>query len=138
MGHFVEGQSPRAIGYCAGWRENTRAELECVWGANSNVIEAILRDQEILRVHQGRYHADGHPTAEEALLCYEQYRLDHDLEFRVSVAEMKKCEICGTWTPSYCVLHGAVPAQFVLCSDHISRDFVAAILEARRKVQQTL
>ena len=41
----------------------------------------------------------GHPTSEEAIAHYREYLLDNArYDGRMQENEMRKCEICGTWT----------------------------------------
>jgi len=127
------GSTPtHAIGYCAGWREYTREELEKTWGSDSALVNQILRDQEERRKDKDKYHSDGHETAEDAQHCYDTYLLDTGLVFGRSETEQHKCEVCGAWGQNTAYVRGdcLTPLHW-LCDEHANRQDYEPIFRGR-------
>lgn len=118
---------PHPIGYCRGWREETRESLTERFGAN--LAEAIAQEQEELRPFKDKFHTDGHATSEEAEACYREFQLDTLLTFRDEPNTQKKCAACGDWTTGYGELRGDLVHRAPLCVAHQTRADMKAALE---------
>jgi len=133
MTRSTGSSGPHPIGYCCGWHEPAREVLEKTWGPNGHMVDAVLRDYDRLRPFKDKYHEDGHATAEEASACWDDYRLDNELEFTTSVDTMKKCGCCGAWTPTVGYFRGAFYEETPLCSQHTNRDGMAEAIKKRKE-----
>ena len=117
----LQGQDDqtRPIGYCAGWVERTREDWRKVFPwANESYIEELLRQYEVLKEHQGKYHSDGHPTRGEAFLCYREFQFDNELHFSREKSIRGQCDVCdasASWSA-----HLGEFDIFSLCDQHNS------------------
>jgi hypothetical protein len=137
MAYFNGGSPPSPTGYCVGWSEITRAELEVLWPPESPIINSILRDQELLRADYAKYQHDGHVTEEEARQCFDLYRADHFSTRSYGVADLERCAVCGAWTPGIFQLDNGAEERLILCSEHSKSEFVVQVLAARRATTKT-
>lgn len=105
------------VGYCRGWDESTREELVEQHGTDRG--EMFHQAQEERRVHQDRYHDDGHETAEEACECYKRYLLDNRVNFEFGTTEdtQHRCEVegCENWTQKVAMVDHRT---YNLCDEH--------------------
>ena len=70
----------------------------------------------------------GHETATEAQDCYKQYLLDNQLFLGLEMSnQMLRCRICQQYTNRMARI--GIYTHFVLCGDHMEREFVDKLLE---------
>lgn len=125
--------APRAIGYCAGWREYTDDEFaEMASRLGAGLVEGIRRDVEERRPRKDKYHDDGHATEEEASSCYDSHLLDTHLTFRRSDDEQHKCRVCGAWAQTRAEIRAdAEFARHWLCDAHANRRAYEPVFRGR-------
>lgn len=113
-----------ALGYCAGWREQTRAELEAD-PVLRDMTDSILKDQEKSRPFREKFHTTGHEHAAEARRCFAEYELDHHLDLTAQDrANQRECIVCGSWTSARAKLGVEFPRVIVLCETHRTEEIV--------------
>jgi hypothetical protein len=118
---------PHPVGYCAGWPGDWTSgdpakDEEIIVAAyrSREAYEAFLRREEPLK---GKYHRDGHATAEEACACHRAFQLDHDLHFYEEPQTYRPCVECGTLTTARGGLQNCMsPRSVPLCPAHQSRE----------------
>ncbi len=116
------------IGYCVGWKDLTDEEYAKFFPwANVAELHWLKTDYEKRRPFRDKYHNDGHTTREEAWACFLKYEFDQELRFYESTKEMRKCAVCGVWTPMQASLGEF--KHFYLCETHKNREGVQAALD---------
>ena len=84
-----------------------------------------------IRPFRDKFHGSGHATAEEAVLCYRQYQLDHELKFycqpQEEVDRLERCTFCREFTAGYAFLGNI--HNWPLCIKHQTREIVEGILK---------
>lgn len=133
--HFTSMNDGRIwpVGYCAGWKEETREEL-IASGLDEHLADMLLRDREKARKFQEKYHTHGHATREEAAACYREFLLDQQVRYGESTDTQHRCEVkdCGTWTQGFAQV-GAAHA-FYLCASHRTREVLEDIYPTIHKI----
>ncbi len=111
------------IGYCAGWREMTAHDVARF---GEGFAQSLHNEIEAKRVHQAKYHKDGHATAEEACACYREWELDNDLKFFTKpieeAKELHRCAECQEFTAGLACL--GQHRNWYLCDAHRNRETV--------------
>jgi hypothetical protein len=114
-----------AVGYCHAFRDFTDEERE-QWHISDSKVETH-------RSFASKYHTDGHATPEEAVECFKQYTLDHELQLGLrSETQMLKCAVCGSWTQL-----GAMVGHsrfWPLCASHNFREEVERLYKAPSEI----
>lgn len=109
-------------GYCREFQPFT----ECSWMSQEWADKENAKQQPFL----GKFHTDGHATAEEACECYKQYLLDLNLRLALedpaNPQQLNRCQICGTFTARHAFV-GSYNV-FVLCPEHQTRESVESLL----------
>lgn len=126
---------PYPIGYCAGWRDYTDQDYEEMKKKlGEHIVAEMKRDLEKREPFKEKYHFDGHATAEEAMECYDRYRLDHDLEFFEREDVQRKCAICEAWTTGMGSFRGEhFGEHWPLCKEHQTKENVEELLKGKRQ-----
>jgi hypothetical protein len=101
-------------GYCHAYREWTPEKVQQL-GLPAEVAAKYEAEQAPFRA---KYHADGHPTREEAERCHYEYELDHAREGQTSDQQFR-CRICKAWTQSFLQIGDYNLIQ--LCDEHRNR-----------------
>jgi hypothetical protein len=104
------------IGYCAGWHEFSKTQLDKIWG---EVGKDFFADQERRRPFKDNYHTDGHGSAEEALECYRKYCLDLKTVVHEERETWKPCVACRKITTRRITVNRST--TIVLCNNHDDR-----------------
>lgn len=104
------------IGYCHAWKDPDE------WG-----LPVSDEEKEKFRQHKGKYHTDGHATAEEACECYKQYILDHIVRHSDDINTLHKCQVCDEWTHHR--VHVDRFDSFILCAKHANRETLEKLFE---------
>lgn len=106
------------VGYCIGWLKHPPGHTSPIGLIPEEVLK---REQARLAPFQGKFHADGHETAEAACQCYRAYLLDTRSRFSEQPDQQQRCQAdgCGEWTTGLAEVEMQV---FVLCQKHQTRD----------------
>jgi hypothetical protein len=120
-----------ADGYCRAWKPWT-AESVARIGMGGDDPAAVAEEWNAKEApHVGKYHDNGHATAEEAVDCHRLYELDHHLEFfadRPNADTAHRCQAqgCATFTSGLADLRGG-HKHWWLCEAHRTREVVEAL-----------
>lgn len=115
---------PYPTGYCAGWREPDSVNTPAV-------KDYVKRDLEKRLPFKDKFHTDGHETREEALACWDEYRLDLKLKVVEEPDTQRRCKLCSVWTISRVKFAGvALSKPVALCPDHQDRESVKRVIRS--------
>ena len=122
------------LGYCAGlrlWTEETCRGIVHLSG--DDLKEWIRTENARLSKFESKYHRDGHPTKEQAELCYREYLLDNSLRFLMAKdlgrapEQLNKCVECDAYTANFCEIRNWM--QWNLCDAHANREVVERLFK---------
>ena len=108
-------RNKRPTGYCCAYREIPKD------------ADTLICEEHHDTSH--KHHVDGHNTEEEAIACYKEYLLDHELRLdREMSNNQQKCRVCGDWTQKYADI--GLTQMFILCDEHNNREEVEKLYQA--------
>lgn len=119
------------LGYCHAYHVWTAEDLK-YYDASSAQKEADRLNAQYAPFEL-KFHGGGHTTAEEAVQCYREYLLDHQLRFSEKPDDdtQHRCAVpeCGAWTQHTGWLTGDHNHFWHLCPDHQNRESVEKLFK---------
>ena len=130
------GAGTTELGYCCPFHVWTAEEIRYYDPASAE--EEANRLNSKYGPFESKFHPEGHSTAAEAVQCYREYLLDHQLKFSDRPADdnaQHRCAVdgCGVWTQHAGWIAGESHHFWYLCLAHQSRASVEPLFKGIEK-----
>jgi hypothetical protein len=129
-----------SVGYCSGWQYDKWIERAKSPQPGTLVgdVEGLEQERDQRLPSKDKYHTDGHATADEAIACFRQFKLDTSLDFLKPPATAhpqslhaceEKSKTCRNYTANLATIAGSSFGSWYLCDEHLNRESVERLFK---------